>query len=313
MTDSEARMPRPLSPQRLGAIRRRLLQWYAEHEQPFPWRTAADPYAALVAAVCAQQTQMPRVLTIYERWMQAFPTLHSLAAASDGDALRVWDRAGYPRRALYLRRTAEIVVQEHEGQIPYDESELLQLPGVGPFTAAIVRCFGFQLDSAAIDTNVVRLLGRLLFGDLQPARETRAADIRWAADRLAPAGQPLFWNPAVMDFGAAICSPRPKCAICPLSPLCAARKRFAAGEIAAPVRAQGRFEGSDRQLRGIIMRELRARRTPLQRERLIEHVRDAGESDRERVERALESLIEDGLAQMIEDAIVLGSVRGGSA
>ena len=95
----EPELRRPLSPQRLGWIRKRLLEWYSEHEQPFPWRNAKDPYAALVAAVCAQQTQMSRVLEIYDRWMAAFPTIQELAAASDEDAIRVWGRAGYPRRA----------------------------------------------------------------------------------------------------------------------------------------------------------------------------------------------------------------------
>ena len=155
----EPELPRPLSPQRLGAIRKRLLQWYAEHEQPFPWRTAADPYAALVAAVCAQQTQMTRVLQIYDRWMAAFPTIQDLAAASDAEALRVWDRAGYPRRALYLHRTASIVCERYGGSLPRSRDELLALPGVGPFTAAIVLNFGFGIDAAAIDTNIVRSAG----------------------------------------------------------------------------------------------------------------------------------------------------------
>lgn len=307
MTDPESRLPRPLSPQRLGAIRRRLLGWYAVHEQPFPWRTGSNPYAALVAAVCAQQTQMSRVLLIYERWMEAFPTIAELAEASDADALRVWDRAGYPRRALYLRRTAEVVVRDHAGQVPCDESMLMALPGVGPFTAAIVRCFGFGIDSAAVDTNVVRLLGRLLFGDLQPARETRAAEIEWAANRLVPTGQALTWNPAAMDFGASICAPRPKCEICPLATLCAAQVRFAAGERALPVRAQPRFSGSHRELRGMIMRELRTREAAIAHADLAIMVSDQAGAPLARVTAALDSVVADGLAELTDGGVVLGS------
>ena len=239
--------------------------------------------------------------------MQAFPTVGSLAAATDAEALRVWERAGYPRRALYLRRSAQIIVEDHDSQVPCRESELLKLPGVGPFSAAIVRCFGFGIDSTAVDTNVVRLFGRLLFGDLQPARETRAADINWAATRLTPQGQALSWNPAVMDFGASVCTPQPKCQICPLAGLCVAQQRFAAGETARPVRAQSRFAGSDRQLRGMIMRVLREHDGPLQRERLVEWVHNTSGVDDRRVASALDSLVADGLAQIVEGIVVLGT------
>ena len=156
-----------LTPQRVGAIRRRLLHWYDEHQQPFPWRTARDPWAALVAAVCAQQTQMSRVLPLWQRWMASFPTLQDAAGAPQAEALRVWGRGGYPRRALYLRRAAQQCVARHDGALPRDEAALLALPGVGPFTAAIVLAFGFGIDSAAVDTNVTRLFGRLVLGDLQ--------------------------------------------------------------------------------------------------------------------------------------------------
>ena len=309
--DPEAHLPRALTPQRLGAIRQRLLRWYDEHAQPFPWRHAQDPYAALVAAVCAQQTQMSRVLTIYDRWMTAFPTIADLASASDADVLRVWDRAGYPRRALYLRRAAARVMEHHDGRIPSSEAQLLALPGVGPFTVAIVQCFGFGIDSVAIDTNVVRLLGRLLYGDLQPARETPAAQIRWAAARLAPKGKPLAWNPAVMDFGAAICAPKPRCDQCPLATLCVARDRFQAGERAEPLRAQGRFAGSQRELRGMIMRELRNTDSFTPRNDLISNISRLSAAPPKRIVSALEGLVADGLAQVSGDAVGLGSGTAG--
>nr|ACY25446.1 putative A/G-specific DNA glycosylase [uncultured microorganism] len=305
--EAEARLPRALTPQRLGAIRRRLLRWYDGHAQPFPWRSARDPYAALVAAVCAQQTQMSRVLTIYDRWIASFPTIADLAAASDADVLRVWDRAGYPRRALYLRRAAIRVMEHHQGRIPSTEAQLLDLPGVGPFTAAIVQCFGFGIDSAAVDTNVVRLLGRLLYGDLQPARETPVAQIRWAAARLMPAARPLAWNPAVMDFGAMVCAPTPKCDVCPLATLCAARDRFAAGERAEPLRAQGRFAGSQRELRGMLMRELRNATSFTSREVLIGNVTQSSGAPQRRIVAALEGLVGDGLASVSGDVVRLGT------
>src|SRR5690606_25229785 len=141
------------------------------------WRTARDPYAALVAAVAAQQTQMSRVLLVYERWMEAFPTIEALACADRAEVLRVWGRAGYPRRAVNLHEAAIRCVSEHGGALPRDREALLALPGVGPFTAAIVLTFGFGDDAAAIDTNIVRVIGRVVFGDLQPAKETSSAAI----------------------------------------------------------------------------------------------------------------------------------------
>ncbi|MBM3141345.1 MAG: A/G-specific adenine glycosylase, partial [Chloroflexi bacterium] len=252
-------LPAALAPRRLGLIRSRLLAWYDEQPHDFPWRAARDPYAALVAAVCAQQTQMSRVLKIYARWMDAFPTLAACAAASRAEVLRVWGRAGYPRRAAALHEAARRCLAEHGGAVPRDRAALLALPGVGPFTAAIVACFGFGDDAVAVDTNVVRLVGRLVYGDLQPARETPPPAIEAAAARLLPPGAAGRWNPALMDFGARVCAPRPRCTQCAVAGLCAARDRFAAGERAVPVRVQPAFAGSDRERRGRIMRALRER------------------------------------------------------
>lgn len=305
--EPEPALPRPLSPQRLGAIRKRLLAWYEAHEQPFPWRNARDPYAALVAAVCAQQTQMSRVLQIYDRWMTEFPTIRDLAAASDADALRVWGRAGYPRRALHLHRTANIVCERYSGELPRERAELEDLPGIGPFTSAIVLNFGFGIDAAAVDTNIIRLLGRILFGDLQPAVETPRRDIIWAAERLLPHKQASKWNPALMDFGAAICTSRPRCGQCPVASPCAAYPRFAAGGQAQAARTQGAFRGSVRELRGLIMSQLRTATEPKLRSLVTDRVGQAANVKRARVSTAIESLIEDGLIHQIDDNLLLGS------
>ncbi|MDA0815569.1 MAG: A/G-specific adenine glycosylase [Chloroflexi bacterium] len=288
----------PLAPARRRAVQRRLLAWYDEHEQPFPWRTAADPYAALVAAVAAQQTQMSRVLEVYERWMATFPTVAALATADRAEVLRVWGRTGYPRRAVNLQQAARRCLDEHDAQLPRDREALLALPGVGPFTAAIVQTFGFGDDAAAVDTNVVRVLGRLIFGDLQPARETQPAAIVSASEHLLPSGQAARWNPALMDYGAAVCTPRPRCDECVVASLCAARPRFAAGETAEPVRAQGAWDGSARQWRGRIMQALRdvhaedGRSTTISA--LMRRLRPGAE--RRRVRSLLGDLAVDGLA-----------------
>ena len=300
---------RPLSPQRLGRIRTLLLRWYEAHGERFPWRDGGDPYAALVGAVCSQQTQISRALPLYERWMAAFPTLHDAAAASRARALRVWGGAGYARRAVALRETARICLREHDGALPRDQQALLALPGVGPFTAAIVRCYGFGEDAPAVDTNIVRLLGRLLHGDLQPARETPAAAIEADAARLLRPGTAGRWNPALMDYGARVCGPRPRCADCVVSRFCAAQPRFARGELAEPVRAQPRFEGSDRQWRGRILRVLRRTAGPLHTSRLVERLASTP-AEGERVRRLLTALCDERLAWSRNGRCGLGDAPG---
>ena len=284
-----------LSPQRLGRIRTLPLRWYDEHGHDFPSRTGRDPYAALVAAVCSQQTQMSRVLPLYERWMEAFPTLGDAAAATRATVLRVWDRAGYPRRAVALRETARVCMRDHGGALPADHKALLALPGVGPFTASIVRCYGFGDDAVAVDTNVVRVAGRLVIGDLQPARDTPPAVIAAAAERLMRRGTAARWNPALMEYGARICTPRPRCEQCVVAHLCAARPRFARGELARPVRAQGAFDGSDRQWRGRIMELLRSRSGGLRRSQVIDAPATTS-AERQRARRLLRALCEERLA-----------------
>ncbi|MCC6237463.1 MAG: A/G-specific adenine glycosylase [Dehalococcoidia bacterium] len=288
-------LPAPLPVEGVRLLRTRLLEWYDATGQDFPWRTARNPYFALVAAVCAQQTQMSRVLPTFERWIAAFPTLEAAAAASNAEALRTWARAGYPRRALAIRDAARLCLEQHGGTLPADTTALLALPGVGPFTAAIVRCFGFGLDAVAIDTNVVRLLGRLLGGDLQPARESSPRDIERWAHELLPPGEAARWNPALMDYGGLVCAARPRCDVCVVVDACVARPRFAAGEQAVPVRAQGAFANSDREWRGRLLHELRTAARPIRVGALLEAV-GASTADTPRVRALLKALCVEGMA-----------------
>lgn len=300
-----------ITPQRLGRIRTLLLDWYDEHEQPFPWRNAHDPYLALVAAVCAQQTQIARVIQIYERWVAAFPNVEAAATASRAEILRVWDRAGYPRRAVNLHQASRICVQQHDGRIPRDPEALLALPGVGPFTQAIVLGFGFGDDMAAVDTNIIRVIGRLVCGHLQPATDTPRATIDQLAAQLLRPGTAARWNPALMDYGGRVCTPRPHCDQCVVAHLCAARPRFAAGETAEPVRAQGRFEDSDRDWRGRLMQSLRDHHTsdnapPLRTTTLINSL-TKDPATRKRLRTLLTTLVADGLATTTNAHTTLGS------
>jgi A/G-specific adenine glycosylase len=307
-----------LSPQRLGRIRTLLLEWYDDHEQEFPWRDARNPYFALVAAVASQQTQMPRVLEIFDRWVAAFPTIEACAAASRAEVLRVWERAGYPRRAVNLHETARICVERYDGALPREREALLALPGIGPFTMAIVANFGFGDDVAAVDTNIVRVLGRVAVGDLQPATETPRKTIDALAERMLRPGTATRWNPALMDYGARVCTPRPRCEACVVAHLCAARPRFAAGEVAEPVRAQGAFAGSDREWRGRLMQALREHDLDASERgtgrgwtvsRLLDRVASTA-VERATARRLLDALAADGLAWVDGERCGLGARRG---
>ncbi len=207
-------------------ITRTLLEWYAEHGRSLPWRETEDPYAIWVAEVMLQQTRVETVEPYYRRWMQRFPTVSQLAEASRDEVLNLWEGLGYYRRALYLHRAALRVVDEHGGALPRSEHELLQLPGIGPYTAAAIGSIAFGLDTVALDGNLRRVLARLfdVSGDIRSSETEQR--LREHGQGLMPPGQAGDFNQALMDLGATVCLPRgPRCSSCPLEPHCLARKR----------------------------------------------------------------------------------------
>lgn len=232
--------------------RAELLAWFAPRRRAYPWREARDPYRVLVSEIMLQQTQAARVAPAYRSFVRRFPTIRSLAWAPRADVVRAWGSLGYNRRAVALSEAARIIVRDHDARVPADPGILAGLPGVGPYTAAAVASLGHGVPVPAIDTNVQRVVARARIGrdDAAPA-EVRAAASAWL-DRSEPAS----WNQALMDLGREICRPAPRCEACPLSGSC----RFRASGTAPRRRArrQGRFEGSFRQLRGAVIRELRS-------------------------------------------------------
>jgi A/G-specific adenine glycosylase len=204
-------------------FQRRLLQWYATHgRHALPWRMRRDPYHTVVSEFMLAQTQVDRVAPKFEAFVARFPDLRALASASIADVLREWKRLGYNSRAVRLHRLARVIVERHRGALPKTLEELRALPGVGPYTAAAVRAFGFDIDDAPIDTNVRRVVNRLYFG-LEYPRAAAARELDARARELVPAGRAHDWNSAMMDLGATICTSRaPKCPICPLRAECAA-------------------------------------------------------------------------------------------
>ena len=239
--------------------RHAILAWYGEQGRPLAFRRTRDPYAILVSEAMAQQTQASRAAAYWERFMEQFPTVEALAAATPAAVLRAWQGLGYDRRALALWRTARIVVDEHGGRMPSTVAELQELPGIGPYTARAVAALAFGVPVGAVDVNVRRVLGRIVAGD---ALALPAPELQRVADDAVPADRPAEWTHALMDVGATLCRPRaPRCEACPARPWCRLARRATPEKAAPSSRARRQtptFNTTNRWLRGRILDRLRA-------------------------------------------------------
>jgi A/G-specific adenine glycosylase len=254
-------MQRPDQPQqdRLGRIRNGLLGWFKENARELPWRQTRDPYAILVSEVMLQQTQVDRVLPYYRRFLERFPTVEALAAAPTADVIRIWAGLGYNRRAVNLQRAARKVVDELGGSFPDNPADLGKLPGIGAYTAGAIAAFAHERDVAFLDTNMRRVISRVIFGS-ESARESEVIE---AANALLPPGHGWTWNQALIEFGALQCTARrPACIICPLRDECAAYPTMqVALQLKSARSSQAKaepFESTTRFYRGRIVEALRA-------------------------------------------------------
>lgn len=204
-----------LSPSRRQSLQKKLLAWYQAEHRDLPWRRTRDPYRIWVSEVMLQQTQTVKVLEYYERFLMRFPSLAALAAASQDEVLKAWEGMGYYARARNLHRAAKYVGENLAGRLPRAYEQLLLIPGIGPYTAAAVASIAFNRDHAVVDGNVERVLSRW-FLIRRPAKAAATKKLwRQLAQEVLAKGRARFWNQAVMELGARICTPRsPKCEIC---------------------------------------------------------------------------------------------------
>jgi len=245
----------------------------------------------LVSEVMLQQTQASRVVESFPTFLRRFPDVVALATASRASVLRAWGALGYHRRAVALHEASRTIVREHGGRVPADVATLLELPGIGPYTAAAVASIAYGVPVAAIDTNARKVLARVAMG--RDPDDVPATAIVEAAERWLARDRPGDWNQALMNLGRGICRPRPRCDVCPLAPACRYRKSRRRGGGVAPPRTQQAFEGSMRQLRGAVVRELRRRQRPATVGALA---RAVGEPE-SRIEDAVDALARDGVAE----------------
>ena len=288
----------PLDDDTVIRVRVAVGRWAQSVRRDLPWRATRDPWAILVSETMLQQTQAPRVVPKYERFMTRFPTVTKCAMASVGEVVDEWAGLGYNRRAVFLHRLAVAVVERHDGTIPDDIDALLALPGVGAYTARAVLAFAFERDIAVVDTNIGRVLARL------SGHRLRLSDAQHLADRLVPRGGGWEWNQSMLDLGALVCvAQSARCAQCPVQRVCRWRGEGAdpARASAAVSRGQSRFAGSDRQGRGRLVDALR--RGPVDRDRLA--VAAGWPDDDQRARRVAETLVTDGLARWAGEQLVL--------
>lgn len=276
-------------------LHQRLLDWYAREARSLPWREpGTSPWGVLVSEVMLQQTPVIRVEPVWRQWMSQWPSPADLAASTPGDALRAWGRLGYPRRALRLHGAAAVIVEQHRGRVPDSHEALMALPGVGSYTAAAVASFAFGLRETVVDTNVRRVLARVVTGSEHAAPSLTRAETDLAASMLpADAQTTRVWNVAVMELGALVCSARsPQCQDCPVRDLCAWQLSGRPAYV-GPVGRRQAWHGTDRQARGRLMAVLRDSTGPVTAARLASVWPD----DPTQCGRALDSLVADGLVE----------------
>jgi A/G-specific adenine glycosylase len=272
-----------------------VLAWFEASARDLPWRTDPRPWAVMVSEFMLQQTPVARVLPVFAAWMARWPTPSALAADSSGEAVRAWGKLGYPRRALRLHAAAVAIVEKHGGEVPDDLDALRALPGVGDYTAAAIASFAFGQRHVVLDTNVRRVLARVINGSEYPAVTISSAE-RELASALLPTHDAHRWAAATMELGALVCTAKsPRCGGCPVEDRCAWNMAGRPAHDGPPRRGQT-YAGTDRQVRGRLLDILRDADGPVPKVALDAAWEDP-EADPGQRERCLDSLIADGLVE----------------
>ncbi|KFI92050.1 A/G-specific adenine glycosylase [Bifidobacterium saguini DSM 23967] len=238
----------------------RLAAWWEANARDLPWRFGrTTPWGVLVSEVMSQQTQMSRVVPYWQAWMERWPDARALATAPKSEVITAWGRLGYPRRALRLQECARVVSEKYDDELPRTYEALLELPGIGDYTASAVLSFAFGQRIAVIDTNIRRVLSRVFLGTESRGGSASAAE-RALANRVLPEAvkRSVTWNQSVMELGAVICTAKsPLCEACPIAESCTFLKAGRPGLGEKRTRPRQRFQGTDRQVRGLVLAALR--------------------------------------------------------
>lgn len=265
-----------LTKKHISTFQYNILSWYQKNKRDLPWRRDRDPYHILVSEVMLQQTQAQRVIPKYKAWLEAFPTITSLAHASTRDVLLQWSGLGYNRRALYLHKFAKEIIEKFAGVIPQNEKVLRTLPGIGEYTVRALLCFAFDKQVAVVDTNVRKVILVKFISEREEAltdsgKKVSKKEIDEIAQLLLPQGKAYDWNQALMDY---------------------ASQELKAQKSTIP--KQSKFHDSDRYYRGQILKEL-LKNTTYSKKDLQNLFADIQTMTTKRFEKILSSLVKDGL------------------
>ena len=274
----------------MNPLEKPIINWFTKNRRDLPWRNTS-PWGVMVSEFMLQQTPVNRVLPKWSEWMDRWPTPKDLAKATPAEVITAWGRLGYPRRALRLHGTAQIIAKDFNNEVPADVSTLQLLPGIGEYTAAAISAFAYQQRTLVMDINIRRVLTRLIDGQEHPKTAPTSIEksARWL---LVPNKNAHVWAAAAMELGALVCtSSNPKCEICPVITRCNWRKNgYPRTELTRKSQA---WDGTDRKCRGTIVQALR------ENESLTESEIKKLWVDESQVEKALKTLQRDLLIEAI--------------
>jgi A/G-specific adenine glycosylase len=285
-----------MNARRIRQFQTAILAWFAKHKRDLPWRRSTDPWRVLISEVMLQQTQVDRVIPKFLSFTSRWPTPARLAAAPLSDVLRVWSGLGYNRRAANLWRAAGAIAERHGGTVPRHPVLLEALPGIGKYTARAVASFAWNDDVALWDTNVRRVFLRVFCGGELAKKLPGTEELEALLASALPPGRSRDWHGALMDFGSAVCTSKATaCDVCPLASFCRARPGLVRGDAirTSLIRKQTKFEGSARQIRGAVLKELSAVPGGRKTFRTLARTVKAGERA---LRRAVDELAAEGLA-----------------
>lgn len=268
-----------LSSKRITAFQTTILTWYELNQRELPWRKTRDPYSILISEVMSQQTQIGRVIPKYEAWLKRFPTVTQLAEASLREVLRFWSGLGYNSRALNLQKTARIIIEEYNGEFPHDLEGLLELPGIGKYTASAIACFAFDVQIPVVDTNIRKVIAHEFFNGQLPEEKV----IEKIAYQILPKNKAYEWNQALMDYSSLVLKDKK-----------------------IPVPKQSHFLTSDRYFRGQIIKLLLEIKN-ISFSGLLDYFADKNPIERERLRDILERMTKDGLVVYRNEKVSLSA------
>ncbi|WP_104132365.1 A/G-specific adenine glycosylase [Cryobacterium sp. M91] len=300
---ARAAAPGAVAGSRTADVSTTLNAWFLANARDLPWRREGfGAWGILVSEFMLQQTPVKRVIPRLQEWLARWPTPADLAAVPPSEAVRAWSSLGYPRRALWLHAAAVQITEQHGGVVPSDIDALLALTGIGDYTARAVAAFAYGHRHPVVDTNTRRVIARAVAGAGEPAPPSRGRDLE-AMGALLPGSalEAALFNAAIMELGAVVCTSRsPHCDICPIRDDCAWRAADYPEFTGTRKTVQKKFAGSDRQVRGLIMAELRSTHRAVTEAEIASLWPEAAQ-----LQRALHSLVADGLAVDSPDGYTL--------